>query len=304
MGESSFLNMKFDDLATEQTKASSKADLPSESNISDTSLSDARSVNQDVDIIDKNTSHSDISRVDMSEPAQQEETKDTKSEETASVFEDNSPEANQEQKSENIYEEIKQTADEMNSSLKLLGSKMTSIETQLTRLAAYDTAVETLKRSLAANQNSENNLYKEVEAYKRGVYFTNIRPFLTFIIEMLCEMKKSKQQYIDEKEVFIAEHSEAIFNEICDLLDFYISAFENQLTVQGVMITSYEPGEKYIAINQHIVKTVATDDKDMNGIVAEVVSDCYMYDKTVLKPAKVNVYKSTNKSVNSSSAEG
>ena len=123
MGESTFLNMKFDDLATEQTKASSKADLPSESNVSDTSLSDARSVNQDVDIIDKNTSHSDISRVDMSEPAQQEETKDTKSEETASVSEDNSPEANQEQKSENIYEEIKQTADEMNSSLKLLGSK-------------------------------------------------------------------------------------------------------------------------------------------------------------------------------------
>ncbi len=181
---------------------------------------------------------------------------------------------------------------EIGGMLTAISEKINSMELHVSRLASYDTAVETLKRSLAANQTSENNLYKEVEAFKRGAYFTNIRPFLTFMIDMLCEMKKSRKQYVDEKEAFISEHGEDIFSEICGLLDFFISTFESQLTIQGVIITSYDPGEKYIAIYQHIAKTIATDDKNLNGVVAEVITDCYMYDKTVLKPAKVKVYKS------------
>lgn len=195
-----------------------------------------------------------------------------------------------------LRSEFKTISDSLINSLNNLTNKVTMMESHISRLAAYDTAVETLRRSLAANQNNEKNLYKEVEAYKRGVYFTNIRPFLTFIIEMLCEMKASKKQYVDESCEFIEEHGESIYNEICGLLDFYISSFESQLKIQGVIITEYEPGEAYISMQQHVVKTISTDDRQKNGIVAAVLSDCYSYDKTVLKPARVNVYKYTAKS--------
>lgn len=172
-----------------------------------------------------------------------------------------------------------------------LADKVTMMESKISRLAAYDVAVDALKRSLAANLTNEKNLHEEVEAYKRGTYFTNIRPFLAFIIEMLCEIKTSLKQYTDEKDSFIAEHGESLFDEICGLLSFYADAFESQLTIQGVTITSYENGEMFISGNQRIVKTIKTDNKEENGVIAEVLSDCYSYDKTVLKPAKVNVYK-------------
>lgn len=190
-----------------------------------------------------------------------------------------------------FQETIRTAVTNITGTLDRLVDKFTLMESKISRLAAYDVAVEALKRSLAANQTNEKNLYEEVEAYKRGAYFTNIRPFLTFIIEMLCEIKTSLKQYIDEKDGFIAEHGESLFDEICGLLSFYADAFESQLAIQGVTITSYENGEMFISGNQRVVKTIKTDNKEENGVVAEVLSDCYSYDKTVLKPAKVNVYK-------------
>lgn len=192
---------------------------------------------------------------------------------------------------DDFHETMKTAVANITGTLDKLADKFTLMESKISRLAAYDVAVEALKRSLAANQTNEKNLYEEVEAYKRGAYFTNIRPFLTFIVEMLCEIKTSLKQYMDEKDGFIAEHGESLYDEICGLLSFYADAFESQLTIQGVTITSYENGEMFISGNQRIVKTIKTDNKEKNGVVAEVLSDCYSYDKTVLRPAKVNVYK-------------
>lgn len=196
---------------------------------------------------------------------------------------------------DDFQETMRTAVTDIAGTLDKLADKFTLMESKISRLAAYDVAVEALKRSLAANQTNEKNLHEEVEAYKRGVYFTNVRPFLTFIIEMLCELKTSLKQYIDEKDGFIAEHGESLFDEICGLLSFYVDAFESQLAIQGVTISSYEHGEMFVSGNQRVVKTIKTDNKEKNGIVAEVLSDCYSYDKTVLKPAKVNVYKYTAK---------
>lgn len=189
------------------------------------------------------------------------------------------------------FDELNCANESANAKLSAMMAQIESIGREISRLAAYDKAVDTLKVSLAANQNSEKNLYKEVEEYKKDTYFTNIKPFLMFMVDTLCEMKKSLSQYLDDKEEFIAENSENSFNEIVDLLKFFIGSFENQMKIQGVDIITFEADSDYIAGQQRISKTVRTDEPAKNGKIAAVLSDCYMYGTTVLRPAKVTVYK-------------
>lgn len=189
------------------------------------------------------------------------------------------------------FDELNCANESANAKLSAMLAQIESISREVSRLAAYDKAVDTLKVSLAANQNSEKNLYKEVEEYKKDTYFTNIKPFLMFMVDMLCEMKKSLSQYLDDKEEFIAENNEDSFNEIVDLLKFFIGSFENQMKIQGVDIIPFEADSDYIAGQQRISKTVKTDDPAKNGKIAAVLSDCYMYGTTVLRPAKVTAYK-------------
>lgn len=189
------------------------------------------------------------------------------------------------------FDELNCANESANAKLSAMLAQIETIGREVSRLAAYDKAVDTLKVSLAANQNSEKNLYKEVEEYKKDTYFTNIKPFLMFMVDMLCEMKKSLSQYLDDKEEFIAENSENSFNEIVDLLKFFIGSFENQMKIQGVDIISFEADSDYITGQQRISKTVKTDDPAKNGKIAAVLSDCYMYGATVLRPAKVTAYK-------------
>ena len=187
--------------------------------------------------------------------------------------------------------ELKAAGEAVSGKLDELSKQVAALSASISRFSSYDTAVETLKQSLAVNKSHEDKLYKEVEEYKKGTYFTNIRPFLNFLIDTLCELKKSKNEYLTDREQFIEENNEAVWNEIVNLLDFYINSIEGQLKVQNVTITAYEPDTDYISGSQRITKTVKTDDPEKNGKIAEALSDCYSYEKTVLRPAAVTVYK-------------
>lgn len=187
--------------------------------------------------------------------------------------------------------ELKAAGEAVSGKLDELSRQVAALSASISRFSSYDTAVETLKQSLAVNKSHEDKLYKEVEEYKKGTYFTNIRPFLNFLIDTLCELKKSKNEYLNDREQFIEENNEAVWNEIVNLLDFYINSIEGQLKVQNVTITAYEPDTDYISGSQRITKTVKTDDAEKNGKIAQALSDCYSYEKTVLRPAAVTVYK-------------
>lgn len=187
--------------------------------------------------------------------------------------------------------ELKAAGEAVSGKLDELSKQVAALSASISRFSSYDTAVETLKQSLAVNKSHEDKLYKEVEEYKKGTYFTNIRPFLNFLIDTLCELKKSKNEYLTDREQFIEENNEAVWNEIVNLLDFYINSIEGQLKVQNVTVTAYEPDTDYISGSQRITKTVKTDDPEKNGKIAQALSDCYSYEKTVLRPAAVTVYK-------------
>ncbi len=157
--------------------------------------------------------------------------------------------------------------------------------------AGYSNTVEALKRSLAANQTNENNIYKELETYKKNQYLMYIRPFLEFMITLLEDFKRSRAEYINDKNAILKENSVDLFNEIINFYDSYIELIQNQLEIQGVEIIKHQTGEKFNAAEQIISKTIATNDSQLVGTVGKAESDCYIIDQKVLKRAKVQVYK-------------
>lgn len=190
-----------------------------------------------------------------------------------------------------VISEIKSISDGLNAKFDDVARQISSLQTAVIQLSANESALsKSVSQSVALNKLHEDNLAKEVDEHKKGVYFTNIKPFLMFLIDMVCNLKKSKQVYLDDKEAFIAENNESVFNEIVNLIDFYIKSFENQLKIQGVEITSFEEDSDFVSDMQS-ARTVKTDDAAKNGKIAEVLSDCYSYGQTVLRKANVTVYK-------------
>lgn len=174
---------------------------------------------------------------------------------------------------------------------KLMG-EISDIKVGISKFDGYEKAVETLKRSLAANQHNEDNIYKELEEYKKNQYYNYIRPFLEFLINLLNDMINSKKQYEDDHDEFISQHGQEVYDEIIELHEYYVQQIESQLQIQGVEIVNYEPGTPFISTEQIISKPILTEDVILSGMVGKVDSACYRFEDKVLKKAKVHVYKS------------
>lgn len=180
---------------------------------------------------------------------------------------------------------------EVSSALSKLASEVAGIKTGISRFDGYEKAVEALKRSLAANQRNEENIYKELEEYKKNQYYNFIRPFLEFLINLLTDMINSRKQYEDDRDEFIAQHGQEIYDEIIELHGFYVQQIESQLQIQGVEIVNYESGTPFVSIEQIISKPILTEDSSLAGTVGKVDSACYKFEDKILKKAKVHVYK-------------
>ena len=173
---------------------------------------------------------------------------------------------------------------------KLIGD-VSEIKTGISKFDGYDKAVDTLKRYLAANQRNEDNIYKELEIYKKNQYYNYIRPFLEFLINLLNDMLNSKKQYEDDRDEFISQHGQEVYDEIIELHGYYVQQIESQLQIQGVEIINYETGTSFISTEQIISKPILTDDSALSGLVGKIDSLCYKFEDKVLKKAKVHVYK-------------
>lgn len=172
-----------------------------------------------------------------------------------------------------------------------LSAEMNMLKSQMCKLDVCDKTLETLKRSLAANINNENNIHKELEVYKKNQYFSYIRPFMEFIIGLLVDISESRKQYINDKESIVGSYDEKIYEEIINLHTYYIQQMTSQLHIQGVEIVSYEVNSDFIATEQMISKTVSTDNKELTGKISSFDVPCFKYDDKILKKAKVQVYK-------------
>lgn len=186
-----------------------------------------------------------------------------------------------------VLDEVKKVSAEVSD----IARQVNELKAAITKFSSYDTAVETLKRSLSAHQNNEANIHKELEGYKKNQYFNYIRPFIEFLISLLSDMKGSIKQYESDKEKFIEQHGEEIYDEIIGLHSFYIQQIESQIQIQGVEIIDYEINTSFVPMEQLISTPVLTEDSSLVGLVASVDSACYKFEDKIIKKAKVHVYK-------------
>lgn len=221
-----------------------------------------------------------------------------KIEETASIVVETTTQVDGSESSDEKSVSLSPTSEEMLGIISAIGDNVlrllediSEVKASVSRFDGYDKAVETLKRSLAANQRNEDNIYKELETYKKNQYFNYIRPFLEFLINLLTDMLTSKKQYEDDQVEFIAQHGQDVYDEIIELHQYYTQQIESQLQIQGVEIIHYEPETAFIPTEQIISKTISTEDTLRSGKIGKVDSACYKFEDKVLKKAKVHVYK-------------
>ncbi len=172
-----------------------------------------------------------------------------------------------------------------------VSEQVVNIKSGISKFSGYDTAVETLKRSLSVHQHNEDNIYKELEGYKKNQYYNYIRPFFEFLINLLTDMISSKKQYEKDKDEFIEHHGQEIYDEIIELHNYYTQQIESQLQIQGVEIIEYTSNTPFVSTEQLISTPVLTEDSSLVGLVASADSACYKFDDKIIKKAKVHVYK-------------
>lgn len=186
-----------------------------------------------------------------------------------------------------MFDEIKK----MSSQLSEIIENVAGIKSGISRFNSYDSAVDTLKRSLSVHQRNEDNIYKELEQYKKNQYYNYIRPFFEFLISLLTDMISSKKDYQNDEIEFVEKHGQGIFDEIIDLHNYYIDQIVSQLQIQGVEVIEYQPNTPFIPTEQLISTPVLTEDISMVGQVASADSYCYKFEEKIVKKAKVHVYK-------------
>lgn len=191
-----------------------------------------------------------------------------------------------------LSEKTFETISSIEKNVQAVIEKIAEMESYVHKFDGYDKAVDTLRRSLAANQRNEENIYKELEVYKRNQYYNYIKPFIEFLINILTDMVSSRKQYENDAVEFIASHGQEVYDEIIEIYDYYIQQIESQLQIQGVEILRYEPETPFVSTEQTISKTIFTESPEKTGLVGKVISDCYKFDDKVIKKAKVQVYKS------------
>ncbi|MEE3404821.1 MAG: nucleotide exchange factor GrpE [Acutalibacteraceae bacterium] len=81
---------------------------------------------------------------------------------------------------------------------------------------------------------------------------------------------------------------------LIDVLKFYTDTVEGALSNCGVELLNPEVGMPMDQLRYAIARTVPTDDPELHSCIAEVKACGYAYNNKVLRPAKVDVYKSNH----------
>lgn len=167
-----------------------------------------------------------------------------------------------------------------------LQAQLDSLGEKLDRLTAQ---VVNTNRAVTMHETIEGNLNKELQNYKNDFYGKLATPFLMQMISLCIEMTKELEELLDE----IAASEEPTGHEdVVSSLSYYVEKIRGSLVNSGVEMERPEEGEKMDPLKHQIVRTIPSDDPEMNGVIESVRSSTYTYNNKILLRAKVAVYKS------------
>jgi molecular chaperone GrpE len=151
-----------------------------------------------------------------------------------------------------------------------LSEKLQSLETLFSRRLSYD----------AGKEKILDKLHAELQDYKSDIYAKLTRPIFYDIAVVLDDIRKIRSGLDTEKQ----SDSDALVASIAESLVFLLDKYE-------VLPYASEPGTKYDATKQRMVRTKGTSDPTQVGLIAESISDGYLQNDQVIYPEKIVAYK-------------
>ena len=127
-----------------------------------------------------------------------------------------------------------------------------------------------------------DQMHKELQRYKEGLYAQLVRPILLDVIEVRDSIMRVGAVYRAKPEGEQAIPNKTFSDYAYDLQDI--------LEKNSVEIYRSQPGDPFSPMRQRAVKRIATAEEALHGKVAESLSCGYGYDGRVLSAEKVSVY--------------
>lgn len=169
------------------------------------------------------------------------------------------------------------TASEINK----LKEEVENISSQMMKIVAY---VNDLNKNISLHEKIENNLNKELEAYKKDIVAYSKKD----IMEKVCEIHSDLSKELDSD--VVKENDKFV-----KIIKYYSSYLESILRRNQVEIRKVNVGDEYDENISEVGDTVATNDESLNGKIGAVESVAYVYNSglrnLLLKPARVKLYK-------------
>lgn len=165
-------------------------------------------------------------------------------------------------------QELQQHVDE---SFTRLGTAVQGLAEQFRSRLQYD----------AEKEKIIDQQHDELKELREGLKRDLVRPVLYDIADTLDDIRKSKQHYAQ------TDAGDAAVKALNDVEDMLVYVLEKN-DVERVVS---QPGEKFLAVRQRMVKHEDTDDPELVGTIARSIAPGYMLGAEALYKEKVVVYR-------------
>lgn len=136
----------------------------------------------------------------------------------------------------------------------------------------------------SVREKAFEELYSQLESYKRNFVFTAMKPFIHDLLLMYDRI---------ESEI---EHKESGSDEICTKLSFFKDELLEILYRNDITPLEITPeGEKFNPEKSNAVDKCETDNSDLDNRVKKVLKTGFMKGGTVIRPELVQLYKCNSK---------
>ena len=154
-----------------------------------------------------------------------------------------------------------------------------SVETVLSLFEALNTKFDE-KIACDSHKNALfDKMYAELDTYKNDIYFKMLKPFILDTIMLIDDLNKLIRD-IDSSD------AEKVFKVLSQLPRDLLDILERN----GIEAFNDE-SDKFNAKTQKVLKTISTDDPELDNKIESRVRHGYRWDEKIIKPEMIQCYK-------------
>lgn len=164
-----------------------------------------------------------------------------------------------------------------------------ALQQMMTAIEGLHSAFDSKIRYDTSKQQTIDALHEELQLHREGLHFRLLRPIFLDLIDMYNDLDK-----LLKREDAVTPSSE---NEVrlWRNLESFQATIEEVLYRNGVEAYT-EASDRFVAQRQRALKTLTTENADLDGAIAERVRKGFAYEGRVLRPETVVIYKFVQRS--------